>query len=79
MRLTSWENKGLAWGEPAELTGLQNCIKNMKDKNKKTKQQQKKTRENKGNSNRNPSMISSRCLSHLDVIWNGSGLLETSD
>ena len=33
MRLTSWERKGLAWGEPAELTGLQNCIKNMKDKN----------------------------------------------
>ena len=33
MRLTSWEKKGLAWGEPAELTGLQNCIKNMKDKN----------------------------------------------
>ena len=29
MRLTSWERKGLAWGEPAELTGLQNCIKNM--------------------------------------------------
>ena len=21
--------KGLAWGEPAELTGLQNCVKNM--------------------------------------------------
>ena len=33
MRLTSWEKKGLAWGEPAELTGLQNCIKSMKDKN----------------------------------------------
>ena len=32
MRLTSWEKKGLAWGEPVELTGLQNCIKNMKDK-----------------------------------------------
>ena len=32
MRLTSWEKKGLAWGEPAELTGLQNCIKNMMDK-----------------------------------------------
>ena len=29
MRLTSWEKKGLAWGAPAELTGLQNCIKNM--------------------------------------------------
>ena len=33
MRLTSWEKKGLAWGEPAELTGLQNFIKSMKDKN----------------------------------------------
>ena len=32
MRLTSWERKGLAWGEPVERTGLQNCIKNMKDK-----------------------------------------------
>ena len=32
MRLTSWERKGLAWGDPAELTGLQNFIKNMKDK-----------------------------------------------
>ena len=32
MRLTSWEKKGLAWGEPTELTGLQNCIKNMMDK-----------------------------------------------
>ena len=32
MRLTFWERKGLAWGEPAELTGLRNCIKNMKDK-----------------------------------------------
>ena len=29
MRLTSWEKKGLAWGAPAELTGLHNCIKNM--------------------------------------------------
>ena len=29
MRLTSWKRKGLAWGEPAELTGLQNCVKNM--------------------------------------------------
>ena len=33
MRLTSWEKKGLAWGEPIELTGFQNCIKSMKDKN----------------------------------------------
>ena len=29
MRLTSWKKKGLAWDEPAELTGLQNCVKNM--------------------------------------------------
>ena len=27
--LTSWKRKGLAWGEPAELTGLQKCVKNM--------------------------------------------------
>ena len=27
MRLTSWKKKGLAWGAPAELTGLQNCVK----------------------------------------------------
>ena len=33
MRLTSWEKKGLAWSEPTELTGLQNYIKNMIDKN----------------------------------------------
>ena len=32
MRLTSWEKKGLAWGESAELIGLQNCINNMMDK-----------------------------------------------
>ena len=32
MRLTSWEKKSLAWGEPTELTGLQNCIKSMMDK-----------------------------------------------
>ena len=32
MWLTSSEKKGLAWGEPAELNGLQNCIKNMKYK-----------------------------------------------
>ena len=32
MRLTSWEKKGLAWGEPDELTGLQNCVKSMMDK-----------------------------------------------
>ena len=33
MWLTSWEKKGLAWVEPVELTGLQNCIKNMMEKN----------------------------------------------
>ena len=33
MQLTSWEKKGLAWGEPTELTGLQTCLKSMKDKN----------------------------------------------
>ena len=33
MRLTSWEKRGLSWGESTELTGLQNCIKSMKDKN----------------------------------------------
>ena len=25
--LTSWKKKGLVWGAPAELTGLQNCVK----------------------------------------------------
>ena len=29
MRLTSSKRKGLPWGEPVELTGLQNCVKNM--------------------------------------------------
>ena len=29
MRLTSWEKKGLAMGEPVELTGLQTCVQNM--------------------------------------------------
>ena len=33
MRLTSWEMKGLAWSEPVELTGLETCIKSMRDKN----------------------------------------------
>ena len=33
MRLTSWEKKGLSWGESTELTELQTCIKSMKDKN----------------------------------------------
>ena len=32
MWLTSWEKKGLAWGEPTELTGLETCIKSMRDK-----------------------------------------------
>ena len=32
MRLTSWEKKGLTWGEPTELIGLQNYIKNMIEK-----------------------------------------------
>ena len=32
MRLTSWEKKGLAWGEPTELTGLETCIRSMGDK-----------------------------------------------
>ena len=31
-RLTSWEKKGLAWGEPTELTGLETCIRSMRDK-----------------------------------------------
>ena len=29
MRLTSWKEKGLAWGSSVELTGLQTCVKNM--------------------------------------------------
>ena len=33
MRLTSWEKKGLSWGDSTELTRLQTCIKSMKDKN----------------------------------------------
>ena len=33
MRLTSWEQKGLLWGESIELTELINSIKGMKDKN----------------------------------------------
>ena len=32
MRLTSWKEKGLSWGSPVELTGLQTCIKNMMSK-----------------------------------------------
>ena len=31
--LTSWKKKGLDWGASAELTGLQNCVKNMITKN----------------------------------------------
>ena len=33
MRHTSWEKKGLSWGDSTELTRLQTCIKSMKDKN----------------------------------------------
>ena len=29
MRLTSWKEKGLAWGSSVELTGLQTYVKNM--------------------------------------------------
>ena len=29
MWLTSWKEKGLAWGSAKELTGLQTCVKNM--------------------------------------------------
>ena len=29
MRLTSWKEKGLAWGSSVELTRLQTCIENM--------------------------------------------------
>ena len=29
MQLTSWKEKGLAWGSSVELTGLQTCVKNM--------------------------------------------------
>ena len=32
VRLTSWKKKGLTWGTSAELTGLQNCVKNMTTK-----------------------------------------------
>ena len=31
-RLTSWEKKGLAWGEPTELTGLETFLRSMRDK-----------------------------------------------
>ena len=29
MRLTSWQEKGLAWGSAEEVTGLQTCVQNM--------------------------------------------------
>jgi len=29
LRLTSWQEKGLAWGSSSELTGLQTCVQNM--------------------------------------------------
>ena len=32
MRLTSWEKKGLAWGEPPELIGLQSCLQTLVNK-----------------------------------------------
>ena len=32
MRLTSWQEKGAAWGSVEELTGLQTCVKNMLSK-----------------------------------------------
>ena len=31
-RLTSWKKKGLSWGSPVELTGLQTSIQNMMNK-----------------------------------------------
>ena len=30
--LTSWKEKGLSWGSPVKLTGLQTCIRNMMSK-----------------------------------------------
>ena len=32
MRLPSWEKKGLARGDPTELTGLETCIRSMREK-----------------------------------------------
>ena len=32
MRLTSWQEKGLAWGLVKEVTGFQTCVQNMIDK-----------------------------------------------
>ena len=29
MRLTSWQEKCLAWGSTEEVTGLQTCVQNM--------------------------------------------------
>ena len=31
-RLTSWKEKGLSWGDPAELTGLQSCVQTLVNK-----------------------------------------------
>ena len=31
-RLTSWQEKGLSWGSPGELNGLQTCIQSMVNK-----------------------------------------------
>ena len=33
MRLTSWEKKGLSWGDSTEMARLETCVKSMKDKN----------------------------------------------
>ena len=32
MRLTSWKEMGLSWGNPEEATGLQTCVHNLMDK-----------------------------------------------
>ena len=32
MRLTSWQEMGMSWGSPGELTGLQTCIQTLMDK-----------------------------------------------
>ena len=31
-RLTSWKEKGMSWGSPIELTGLQTCVQTLVDK-----------------------------------------------
>ena len=32
MQLTSWKEKGLLWGSPEELTGLQSCLQTLVNK-----------------------------------------------